>query len=296
MRPTFVLSCDFEDWHQLVLRRLGRPDWRAGSGEFVEHVGATLALLDELGVTATFFVAGVAAERHPDALRAVARAGHEIACHGYLHRRVFQQTPAEFRADVVRSLDVIEEICGETPAGYRAPWFSINRDARWALDVLAEIGFRYDSSLYDSPRLPRRLRPVPDRPFRLAGGLWEFPLAVARIGRAALPLAGGAYWRLAPTAALRRGLDHVARAQTSPVLYFHAYECASAPLEVRLPARAPARRRLRETTRRVAKNTRRSVIPELLREAASRYRLVPFRDVLPDDADTTVFREARAVA
>ena len=95
--------------------------------------------------------------------------------------------------------------------GYRAPWFSITRDSLWAYDILRELGFRYDSSLYDSPFVPRRIRPIPTRPFRVAGGpdggLWEFPIAVARWGLTVLPLGGGAYWRALPEIALWRGLE-----------------------------------------------------------------------------------------
>ena len=228
---TFVLTFDFEDWHQLVHRRLGRSDWRAGSSEFGQYMSATLNLLDDLNVSATFFVAGVAAERHPQALEEVVERGHDVACHGYEHRRAFQQTPEEFRNDVVRCLDVVERICGVTPIGYRAPWFSITRQSLWAHDILRELGFRYDSSLYDSPFVPRRIRPIPTSPFRIGGGaddeLWEFPIAVWRRGRAALPLGGGAYWRAIPGATLWHGLEQVARRSTHPVLYFHPYEFAS---------------------------------------------------------------------
>jgi polysaccharide deacetylase family protein (PEP-CTERM system associated) len=292
-QPTFVLTFDLEDWHQLVHRRLRRPDWRAGSEEFVEHVSATLDLLDKLDVTATFFVAGMTAERHPAALRAVVAAGHEVACHGYIHRRVYQQTPEEFRADVSLCKEVLADVCGGTPTGYRAPWFSINRDSRWAHGILRELGFRYDSSLYDSPRLPRRLHPIPAHPFRVAEGLWEFPIAVARWRSTVLPLGGGAYWRAMPGIVIRHGLERVARSSTFPVLYFHPYEFANEPLRVALPAGATGRQRLRETARRVSKNARRELIATRIREAASRFRFVPFRDILGDDFDAKLLREAR---
>ena len=189
-RPTFVLTFDFEDWHQLVYRRIGRTDWQVGSEEFRSHVSTLLDLLDELGLTATFFVVGVTAERHPEALVDVVARGHEIGCHGYEHRRVFQQTPAEFRCDVVACLDAVERICGIRPEGYRAPWFSITHDSLWAPEILRSLGFRYDSSLFDSPRIPHRLTPIPAGPFRLQqgpDGLVEFPTAVLRRGRVDAP-------------------------------------------------------------------------------------------------------------
>jgi polysaccharide deacetylase family protein (PEP-CTERM system associated) len=240
-RNTFVLTFDFEDWHQLVHRRIGRLDWRDGSDTFEQHIATLLDLLDDLGVAATFFVAGVTAERHPDALVEVVTRGHEVGCHGYEHRRAYRQTPEEFRLDVARCVGVIERICGVTPAGYRAPWFSITHDSLWAHDILCELGFRYDSSLYDSPRIPRRIQPIPSHPWRIDGGagaVWEFPIAVWRRGRIVLPLGGGAYWRALPGVALWRGLASVSRRTAFPVLYFHPYEFAHEPLRVVLPPHA----------------------------------------------------------
>lgn len=297
MTATIVLSFDFEDWHQIVRRRLGHDDWRDGDAAFERHVALTLDLLDELDVTATFFVAGVTAERHPDALRAAAARGHEIGCHGHDHRHVYRLTPDEFRDDVRRCLDVIAATCGAEPLGYRAPWFSINRATPWAYGILRELGFRYDSSLYDSPRLRERIRPAPTDPFRVDEALWEFPVAVARYGRLTLPLGGGTYWRVLPGAVVRRGLGRIARQSAYPVLYFHPYELAPETLEVVLPAGAGRLARLQETRRRIHKNVRRHLIEERIREAASRFRLVPFREVIPnadDDHDSTLLRPARA--
>ena len=297
---TFVLTFDFEDWHQLVHRRIGRRDWRAGSERFEQHISTLLDLLDELGVSATFFVAGVTGERHPRALAEVVARGHEVGCHGYEHRRAYRQTPEEFRRDVVRCVDAIERICGVKPEGYRAPWFSITRDSLWAHDILRDLGFRYDSSLYDSPRIPRRIQPILARPWRLPGdadALWEFPIAVWRRGRVVVPLGGGAYWRALPSVLLWRGLDDIARRTRLPVLYFHPYEFAHEPLCVLLPPDASRRERFRESRRRLSKNARRDLIRPRLSEAAARFRLVPFRDIFSavrDDDDTTLLRRARA--
>jgi polysaccharide deacetylase family protein (PEP-CTERM system associated) len=278
---TFVLTFDFEDWHQLVYRRIGREDWRAGSASFERHVSNVLDLLDELHVRATFFVVGATAERHPGALAEVAAGGHEIACHGYEHRRAYEQTPDTFRDDVARCLAVVGDVCGVGATGFRAPWFSITPRSLWVHDVLEDLGFAYDSSLYDSPVLRGRLRPIPGRPFRV-GGLWEFPIAVWRHGAAVLPLGGGSYWRALPSAALWPALESVAHDSVLPVLYFHPYEFAPEPLQVTLPASATRRERRRETFRRIAKNTRRQLIPARVREAAGRFRLVSVQDALDE--------------
>jgi hypothetical protein len=272
-RGTFVLTFDFEDWHQIVYRRIGRADWSTGSDDFRRHISTLLDLLDQLAVGATFFVAGV---------------------------RAYRQGPAEFRRDVVRCVDAVERICGVTPVGYRAPWFSITRDSLWAHDILRELGFRYDSSLYDSPRIPHRIQPIPAHPWRIggdAGGLWELPIAVWKRGRIVLPLGGGAYWRALPSVVLWQALENVSRRAAFPVLYFHPYEFAHESLRVVLPAGADRRDRLREEWRRVSKNTRRGLIRERLCGAAERFTLLPVRDVLEtarNDLDATLLREARA--
>ena len=199
-----------------------------------------------------------------------------------------------------RCVDAIERICGVTPAGYRAPWFSITQDSAWAHDILRELGFRYDSSLFDSPRIPNRIQPVPAHPFRIGGdgdALWEFPLAVWRRGRVLLPLAGGAYWRALPGVVLWHGLESVARQATYPVLYFHPYEFAYEALHVVLPPQASTKERFREMRRQLSKNTRRQLIRPRLADAATRFRLVPFRDVLAaaqNDLDATLLRTTRA--
>jgi polysaccharide deacetylase family protein (PEP-CTERM system associated) len=296
-----VLTIDFEDWHQLVLRRIGSDGWERGSESTRRHVDLLLELLDELGARATFFVAGVAADRHPAALRDVRDRGHELACHGYEHRRAFRHGRDAFRRDVLRGIDAVERLCDVTPAGYRAPWFSITRDSAWALDVLRELGFRYDSSLFDSPRVPNRLAGIPAEPALLPGEepLWELPIAVWRRGRAILPLGGGAYWRALPARVLWPALDRVARERPYPVLYFHPYEFAPEPLRIELPSGASAGERLRERRRSVLKNARRGLIARRLREAAERYRLVSCNDALEaidHVRDATVLRPARALA
>jgi polysaccharide deacetylase family protein (PEP-CTERM system associated) len=300
VRKTFLLTFDFEDWHQLVYHQIGRADWRVGSDAFNQHISTLLCVLDELGVSATFFVAGVTAERHPGALADVVARGHEVACHGYEHKRAYEQTPDEFRRDVVRCVDVLERICGVTPVGYRAPWCSITGDSSWAHDILRDLGFRYDSSLFDSPRIPNRIRPIPPHPYLIRGDadtLWEFPIAVSRWGRIVLPLGGGAYWRVLPSTVLWRGLNDVSRRTTFPVLYFHPYEFAPESLRIALPKRASRRERARETWRRIWQNARRDLIEPRLREAAARFQLIAVRDILPPadvDSDTALLRQARA--
>jgi polysaccharide deacetylase family protein (PEP-CTERM system associated) len=285
-----LLSFDFEDWNQKVLRSLGHAGWDRPDAAFEGQVAAILDLLEELDVTATFFVLGMCARNYPDAVREVAARGHEIACHGYAHQRVYRQTRDEFRTDVLRSMEVIEDLVGRRPAGYRAPEFSITRASTWAFDVLAELDFRYDSSQYDSPRIPGRLGGIPTAPYRLelTGGksLIEFPVAVARIGRRALPVGGGTYWRVLPAPILFPALRAAASRSPAAVLYFHPYELDPRPLRVRLPQSASGSQRLRAMRYNVYWNARRARIARLLRRVGREFRLVSYETYLANaDAD-----------
>jgi len=281
MGDTLLLSFDFEDWHQLVHRRLGLPDWDKVNPAFPRQVRTALDLLDEIGATATFFLLGMTAKNYPELVEELVARGHEPACHGFAHRRVFEQTADDFRADVEQSVDVIDRIAGQRPLGYRAPAFSLNRDAVWAYGILADLGFRWDSSQYDSPRIPRRLRSIPTSPYvlREPGGclLWEFPIAVSDVLGRSLPVGGGSYWRLLPARtvafALRRRSDEAGAA-----LYVHPYELDPLPLRPELPANAPLRQRANAMARRFRVNPGRARVPTCLRYLAREFRLVSYRE------------------
>ena len=282
-RPALLLSVDVEDWHQLVHRRYGRDDWDQRHPAFERQITTILSILDELDGRATFFVLGMTAARYPDAVAAIADRGHEIACHGYEHARVYTQTRYEFRDDVERALDAIGPVAGRRALAYRAPAFSINRRTPWAYEVLAELGFYCDSSQYDTPRVPDRIAPVPVEPFRLdvAGGrsLWELPIPVWR----RIPIGGGSYWRVLPTSVLRRGLDALHRRTAYPVLYFHPYEFDPEPLRATLPSPTP-RQRLSAAGTGVWRNAGRPLVVRRLREIAHHYRLLSYEEAYDDIA------------
>jgi len=274
-RPALLLSIDFEDWHQLVHRRLGLSGWDKPHEALERETAGLLDLLDELDARATFFLLGMTAATHRDLVAEIVRRGHDPACHGHAHARVYDQTPDEFRADLDRALNVIEEVTGRRPVAYRAPAFSINRRTPWAYELLADAGFRYDSSQYDSPRVPDRITAIPDHPYRLTLGgreLWELPLA--RWGP--LPIGGGSYWRLIPVRILERGL------RPFSVVYFHPYEFDPQPLRVRLPTTATTAQRLTSTRLRVWRNTGRPLVARRLRAVARSYRLVSYDQAYDD--------------
>ncbi|HTU89674.1 MAG TPA: XrtA system polysaccharide deacetylase [Gemmataceae bacterium] len=202
---------------------------------------ATRWLLDQLAarfVRATFFIVGQIAESNPGLVRAIADAGHEVASHSWDHRRVHHFTPATFRDDVRRSKDALEQVTGSAVVGFRAPTFSIVRQTLWAIDVLAELGLRYDSSIYPVRHDRYGIPDAPRWPFFAKGEqhtLLELPPATWRVLGANLPVGGGGYFRLFPLAVMRRGLVQTLRQGQPPVamLYFHPWEFD--PDQERLP-------------------------------------------------------------
>ena len=232
-QATAVLTVDFEEWEAVVSRRIGEGPARLRP-RFLQQTDFLLDLLDELQATATFFTLGMTAAKYPQAIEAVAARGHEIASHGYGHTRLDTLTEREFRDDLERSLRVLAELSGARPRGYRAPWFSINRDSVWALGVLADAGLEYDSSQLDSPLARRRFAPIPLCSYRLrlpdGRGLDEFPVSVWPLLGWRLPIGGGGYWRLLPAPIVQMGLRRAASRSGHLTLYFHPFEYDTQPL------------------------------------------------------------------
>jgi polysaccharide deacetylase family protein (PEP-CTERM system associated) len=228
---TNAFTVDVEDWYQVsdFEKVVGLAAWDRYESRVARNTERVLALLAEAGVRGTFFVLTWNAERHPEVVRRIAAAGHEIACHGYAHRLVYDQTPEAFRDDVSRAKRALEDLIGTAVLGYRAPSLSITPRSAWALDVLLDCGFRYDSSvipiedsvcgLPDSPRFPHVIRERDGRQ------LVEFPITTARVFGRNLPLGGGGYLRVLPYRYMAWGMRRVNRRDHQPaVFYIHPWE------------------------------------------------------------------------
>jgi polysaccharide deacetylase family protein (PEP-CTERM system associated) len=276
-RPVLLLSVDFEDWHQLVRRRVGAANWAEPGPALRRQTDALLSLLDELDVRATFFILGMAARAHPELVQAVAERGHEIGCHGDAHLPVHTQTPSEFAADLESARATIERLTGREPLGYRAPAFSITRDASWAYQVLAERGFEYDASQHDTPRIRDRALPASSSPHPLTlsnnGKLWEFPVAVWRGPLGRLPVGGASYWAAVPTGLVVQGLR---RAGAHAGLYLHPHELDPEPLRVLLPPGSSPGQRVHALARAAQRNTARRRAATVLRAISERFQLIPY--------------------
>jgi polysaccharide deacetylase family protein (PEP-CTERM system associated) len=223
-----AFSVDVEDWYQVsdFEELVEFSAWRWYESRIIGNTERVLALLAEARVKATFFVLAWNAERHPALPRMIAAAGHEIATHGYAHRLVYEIGAEAFRADVERSKKLLEDLTGREVVGYRAPSFSVTARSLWALDVLLDLGFRYDSSifpvrdpLYGIPNAHRFPFPIT----RSGLALTEFPVSTIRAGSRTLPL-GGAYLRLLPYAYTRWGLRRLEGEAQPALLYMHPWE------------------------------------------------------------------------
>ncbi len=273
-RSTLLLSVDFEDWHQLVRRRVGVAGWEAPGPALEGQNDTLLSIFEELGVRATFFVLGMAARAHPHLLQRIVAGGHEIGCHGDAHLPVHSQTPAEFAGDLRAARATIEDLTGRTPVGYRAPAFSITREAAgWAYEVLAQEGFAYDASQHDTPAIRDHAVPAAQQPHRLAAGLWEFPIAVWHPAGATVPVGGGSYWQVLPARVILTGLE---RAGPYAGLYLHPNELDPQPLKAMLPGDATFAQRAHARLREVQRNGARRRAPGVLRAIARRFELIPY--------------------
>lgn len=225
-----AMTIDVEDYFQVSAfdRVVARSTWDSMESRVVANTRRLLDLFDAHGVQATFFVLGWVADRHSDLAREIAGRGHEIASHGYGHRLVYELTRDEFRSDVRRARAVLEDAIGQPVTGYRAPSYSITRRSLWALDVLVEEGYTFDSSIFpvhhdrygipDAPRQPHVLHLAP-------GPLVEVPPSTVRVGAMTLPVAGGGYFRLLPYAWTRWGIERLNAHERMPaVFYLHPWE------------------------------------------------------------------------
>jgi polysaccharide deacetylase family protein (PEP-CTERM system associated) len=230
MKIRNALTVDVEDYFHVSAfsECIEQKDWDSYPLRVEKNTRRLLDLFDQHGVKATFFVLGWVAERIPGLVMEIAARGHEVACHGYSHQLVYNQNPGVFREETLRSKSLLEEIIQAPVRGYRAASYSITEQSRWALDILAEAGFDYDSSIFpvyhdrygipDADAYPHLLETPKGHQ------LVEFPLSTARIFNYRLPVAGGGYFRLYPYTITKAGLNQINRRQKPFIFYLHPWE------------------------------------------------------------------------
>lgn len=221
-----LASIDVEDWFQVenFAAAIPKTSWGNYPLRVERNMDRVLEIFDQAGVKGTFFTLGWVAEKLPQIVRRVAAAGHEVASHGWSHNRVVKLTPEEFRAEVARSKAVLEDLSGQTVLGYRAPTFSVVPSTLWALDILAEEGYGYDSSIFPVWHDHYGIPDAPLNIYRHANGLWEIPMSVLTFGNLRVPVAGGGYFRLYPETVTSLAIRRLNRAGRAAVIYLHPWE------------------------------------------------------------------------
>nr|WP_223285340.1 polysaccharide deacetylase family protein [Paenibacillus sp. PL91] len=218
-----AFTVDVEDW--FCSPQLSLSNWEGYELRLEQPIHQILDLLDENDSIGTFFVLGWIAEKRPDLIKEIHRRGHEIASHGYSHRLVYQQTPQQFKEDIQMSKDILEQLIGSKVYGYRAPCFSMTE---WALEILIEEGFSYDSSIipntYNNLYSKFNLDASVSHSFKIKEELWEIPLPVNRLAGVNFPWGGGGYFRIYPYRYFHLGASRIIGNNGSFVFYIHPYD------------------------------------------------------------------------
>lgn len=224
-----ALSVDVEEYFHPTEVYASRAQWDDLPSRVEYQTSKILDLFERKRVKATFFILGWIAEKHPQVVRSIHSAGHEIGCHSYAHQLIYRQTPDEFRRDTERAVDRIVSACGVRPRVYRAPSYSIIEESFWALQILVECGFTHDSSIYPIahdrygvPGFSREAQRI-DTP---SGSILEIPVGTVKLSNNRVtPIGGGGYLRLLPYAYTSAGIRAVNGKEGMPAcMYFHPWE------------------------------------------------------------------------
>ncbi|MEW8407007.1 MAG: XrtA system polysaccharide deacetylase [Candidatus Thiodiazotropha taylori] len=230
-RQINAITVDVEDYYQVSAfnKQVTKADWEGYESRVYDNTHRILKIFDDNSIKGTFFVLGWVAERNQKLITEISELGHEVACHGYSHDLVYNQTPDKFLEETRKSKAILEDIIGKPIKGYRAASYSITERSLWALDILTECGFSYDSSIFPimhdrygipgAKTMPHRLKTVK------GNEIIEFPLSTVGIAKRRLPVSGGGYFRLFPYWLSKAGLNRVNRNDQMPfIFYMHPWE------------------------------------------------------------------------
>lgn len=227
---TNALTVDVEDYYQVAafFDKVKASEWDSHESRVQANTQKILNMFDRYNHKATFFILGWVAERHPDIVKDIYSKGHEVACHGYSHQLIYNQSPELFKEETVKAKKILEEIIQQPVNGYRAASYSITKNSLWALDILAEAGFTYDSSIFPVRHDRYGIPGAEDKPHVLttpAGHkLVEFPITTKPIFGYRLPVGGGGYFRIYPYSFSRMALKSINRKQQPFIFYLHPWE------------------------------------------------------------------------
>ena len=221
-----VFTIDTEDWYHANFESNLFSNDNNVISTVEGNVERYLELFSVNNVKATFFVLGCIVEQHPEMVKHIAREGHEIASHGYAHELVYKQTPADFKEDVHKSKVLLEDVIGQPVIGYRAPSWSITEESLWSLDILEELGFKYNSGIFPTKNFLYGIQNAPRGPHTASIygksdlQIITIPPGTRRIGKINIPFSGGAYFRLLPEYIIERFTDYVNDREKMPVIFY----------------------------------------------------------------------------
>jgi polysaccharide deacetylase family protein (PEP-CTERM system associated) len=274
-RELNVLSIDCEDWFHGL--EIGMENWHKFENRIEKNTLKLLDLLQETGTKATFFILGYVAEKFPQLVVEVARKGHEIGSHGYSHQFVYKQSPNGFRQEMSRSLESLEKLSGQKILSYRAPFFSITQSSLWALEILADLGILFDSSIFPVINYRYGIPQAPRFPYwtmtKNGSKILEFPISTLRILGKNIPIAGGAYFRIFPYQFTKAGIKSLNRKNKPVIFYLHPWEIDPEHPKIKLPRRI-------SLTHYYNLSQTETKFKKLLRD----FRFIPLKKVL-EDAD-----------
>lgn len=233
-----ALTVDLEDWYHICgVKGYSDPlQWGDYETRIVRNTEKILDLLRTYNAKATFFVLGYIAFKEPALIKTIKKEGHEIATHGFCHRRIFEMTEQEFEEDVSKSLDIIYAITGEKVSGFRTPEWSIRKETLWTLTILRKLGIIYDSSMVPLTRMGDRDFPLYPYKYRTEhGDIWEFPLTTTRLLWENIPFSGGLPLRIAPYFYVISKIKRMNRKGYPALVYIHPWEFDSEHPKIDLP-------------------------------------------------------------
>jgi polysaccharide deacetylase family protein (PEP-CTERM system associated) len=278
-----ALTIDVEDGISISMRDNFRMSMKP-TGRVVDNVGVILDICEKNGIIGTFFILGEVAERFPELVKKIHKAGHEIGVHGYYHDQVFRLNPDSLRKSISKAKDLMENLSGQEVYGFRAPAFSVNPKTAWALPVIASCGFKYDSSIFPSLSIRYGWKNFSKHICRIqmndSASLVEVPLSVINVLGRDLPVGGGGYLRYFPYSWTRKALNSILDERPA-IVYLHPYE-----LDVKkypgyfhnAIARAPIKKRIILSLYRYKKKT---VIPKL-DQVTREFRFAPLHQIIQD--------------
>lgn len=225
------MTVDVEEHFQVSAfeNQVNISEWNEHPSRVTNNTEKLLDLFDQRNIKITFFVLGWVAEQHPDLVKLIAERGHEVACHGYSHQLVYNQTPDVFKEETVKAKAILEQLVQQPVRGYRAASYSITRQSLWAIDILAEAGFEYDSSIFpvhhDRYGIPDAPQQVHIARTEQGNEIVEFPLSTLKTPGPSIPIAGGGYFRIYPYWLTRLLWNAAIKRQQEPLIfYLHPWE------------------------------------------------------------------------